>query len=139
MPSRRRASAPLTNTTVVTVILFEVEAEMSLTGEGRKQIHTFCEALGVASGSFGTNAWGYLLAMFTIDAVSHRQAVWRAMEMITAAARAAQMPEEPKTFKLYRRSEAEYRSQEVGPQECTCACHTADAMSYSSDWPPPAD
>lgn len=100
--------------------LYEVQVEMELPTSGR--INPFIEALDIASGVFGRNEWGNLHALFTIAAVSHRQAVWRALDRITHGAHAAGLPPEPVTLRLLRTDTERARQKIVrqAGEECEC-------------------
>lgn len=105
---------------------FDVEAEMTL--PGRAQLDIFIDALDIASGSFGPNRWGNLLAMFPMDAVSHRQAVWSALDRLHGAARATGIPPEPISFRLTRSETRTARSDILARLGEHCEC----GMTYTS-------
>jgi hypothetical protein len=104
--------------------LFDVHVEMTYTGYHHTQDDRFIEGLGISSGAVGRNMHGRMLGMFSVDAVSHRQAVWKALDEITIAAEYTGLPTEPVTFTIMRRETTEQRSavEELHHASCACDC-----------------
>jgi hypothetical protein len=119
------------------MVLFEVEAELSPPenasyGQISKIVDELIVALDIRSGAFCLHEYGLIMAGFTLDAVSYRQALRQGVDRIASAARTVRISEEPVTLRILRRSTAESRSSERAAIECTCNCHDEESRMGTS-------
>jgi hypothetical protein len=119
------------------MILFWAEVEMQPPDNASPQTVNHCidkliEGLNISSGTFCTNQYDLIRGGFIVEAISHRQAVWRALDMIANAARAAAIPPEPVAFGIERQSTLEMRTRDQDLIDCSCRCHDPDVLANSS-------